>query len=163
MRILEAYISLKAKKEGMDPKDYLNIDYSRIKNQNLICFMQKDFDRYKDSEESWTPEQKAELLSDKVDIDKYLNLFKKNISNYENGEFRKIYNNVELKPMLMMLLKKMESKEPQVVQDVLQILNVKLASENKMSEDPMIRELDMKLLDQVWNGINKLYEAGSFK
>ncbi len=163
MRILEAYISLKAKKEGLDPKDYLNIDYSRIKNQNLICFMQKDFDRYKDSEESWTPEQKAELLSDKVDIDKYLNLFKKNISNYENGEFRKIYNNVELKPMLMMLLKKMESKEPQVVQDVLQILNVKLASENKMSEDPMIRELDMKLLDQVWDGINKLYEAGSFK
>jgi hypothetical protein len=41
--------------------------------------------------------------------------------------------------------------------------NLKLASDDQMSEDPMLREIDESIMKQVWNGINKLYEAGTFK
>jgi hypothetical protein len=59
-----------------------------------------------------------------------------------------------------------KNKEPELYNQVKRLLqihkvNYKMASNNQ--EDSLLRELDMQVLDQVWNDINKLYEAGSFK
>jgi LPS O-antigen subunit length determinant protein (WzzB/FepE family) len=153
MRILEAYISLKAKKEGMDPKDYLNVDYSRYTNYNLACLLDKYF-RYGDQEiESKELERRLE----------------DSIRNYENGELFRIYQDPKTRPKLVAFLNIVKDFKPKVVEDVLLILNqkgyqnIKLASDDQMSEDPMLREIDESIMKQVWNGINKLYEAGTFK
>ena len=150
MRILETYVTLKAKKEGIDPKDYLNIDYARFNNYNLECLLRHFFEnsmfQYKDLERR---------LED-------------SIRNYENGELFRIYQNPDTRKMLVDFLKYLKDIKPKVVEDAVLVLkqkgyeDVKFASNNKLKEDPMIREVDFAILDQVWDGVNKLYESGNF-
>ncbi len=169
MRILEAYISLKAKKEGLDPKDYLNVDYSRYANYDLACLLKKYM---------FSPN-----VSDSSELDRR---FRDSIKNYENGELFKIYQDSKTKYLLLDYLgiKYKDPKNKDIVVGIIQVLknkniknksyddlignvnqmyNLKLASDDQMSEDPMIREIDESIVSQVWDGINKLYESGSFK
>jgi len=156
MRILEAYVSLKAKKEGLDPKDYLNVDYSRYANYNLECLLDKYID----------PEFNHKLSEPTAEL---LRRLKDSVRNYENGELFRIYQNPKTRPKLLTLLKNLKKIERKLVGNVLLILNqkgyqnIKLASNDQMSEDPMIKEIDESIINQVWDGINKLYESGTFK
>jgi len=152
MRILEAYVTLKAEKEGLDPKDYLNIDYSKFANYSLECLLDKYY-----------------ASTVKIPTAELLRRVKDSVKNYENGELFRIYQNPKTRPKLLNYLNTIKSNKPKLVEDVLLILNqkgyqnIKLASDVKISEDPMIREIDESIVNQVWNGINKLYESGNFK
>jgi len=148
MRILEAYISLKAKKEGLDPKDYLNVDYSRYANYDLECLLKKS-ERNKS-----------------IDLERRL---EDSVKNYENGELFRIYQDPVNRDYLLNYLNTIKSNKPKLIEDIKLILsqkgyqNIKLASDDEISEDPMIREIDESIVNQVWDGINKLYESGTFK
>ncbi len=152
MRILEAYVSLKAKKEGLDPKDYLNVDYSRYTNYDLACLLKKystSYNKFKS-----------------IDLERRL---EDSVKNYENGELFRIYQDPVNRAYLLNYLNTIKSNKPKLIEDIKLILsqkgydNVKLASGDQMSEDPMIREIDESIINQVWDGINKLYESGTFK
>ena len=149
MRTLEAYISLKAKKEGMDPKDYLNVDYSKYANYNLECLLMKMSSKWGRN----YPELERRLED--------------SVRNYENGELFRIYQNPKTRPYLLEALEKINN--PKLNKDIKLILsqkgydNVKLASDDQISEDPMVKEIDESIMKQVWDGINKLYVAGTFR
>ena len=89
------------------------------------------------------------------------------VRNYENGELFRIYQNPKTRPYLLEALEKINN--PKLNKDIKLILsqkgydNVKLASDDQISEDPMVKEIDESIMKQVWDGINKLYVAGTFR
>ena len=140
MRILESYINLKCKKDNIDPSEFLNINYSKYNSLDLECYLDKG-----------------------GDSSTIANAIKHNIKNYENGVLEKIYRNPNTREKFLKLL----SWVPGIDQDnkdrIKEILeykgfnNVKLAS-GYSSEDPILKELDMDILDQIWTGISKQYK-----
>ncbi len=140
MRILESYINLKCKKDNIDPSEFLNINYSKYNSLDLECYLDKG-----------------------GDSSTIANAIKHNIKNYENGVLEKIYRNPNTREKFLKLL----SWVPGIDQDnkdrIKEILeykgfnNVKLAS-GYSSEDPILKELDMDILDQIWDKISREYK-----
>lgn len=161
MRILGDYINKKSKEMGIAVADFINTDISKYrgKNNNLECLLRKYYDNI-----------------GRMDY-ALLNALKIAIKNQENGEIVKILNSNDydirqpLIDFVIYLSTSKRSDERQVAKEVQTIArinkstsypNLKFASDKNLMDDPMIREVDFAILDQVWDGINKLYESGNF-
>ncbi len=162
MRILGDYINKKSKEMGIAVADFINTDISKYrgKNNNLECLLRKYYDNI-----------------GRMDY-ALLNALKIAIKNQENGEIVRILNSddSELRQplidfVILHLSKSKSSEERQIAKEVQTIArinkstsypNLKFASNKKLADDPMIREVDFTILDQVWDDINKLYESGNF-
>jgi hypothetical protein len=140
MRILESYINLKSKKDNIDPSEFLNPNYSKYKSIDLECYLEKGGD--------------AQSLKDAIEH---------NVKNYENGVLERIYRNPETRKKFLNSLH-LIGYDRNLSDKITKILtyrgfeNVKLASEEQLSEDPMLKELDMEILNQIWSGISKQYK-----
>jgi hypothetical protein len=161
MRILGDYINKKSKEMGIAVADFINTDISKYrgKNNNLECLLRKYYDNI-----------------GRMDY-ALLNALKIAIKNQENGEIVKILNSNDydirqpLIDFVIYLSTSKRSDEREVAKEVQTIArinkstsypNLKFASDKNLMDDPMIREVDFAILDQVWDGINKLYESGNF-
>ena len=162
MRILGEYINKKSKEMGVAVADFINTDISKYrgKNNNLECLLRKYYENV-----------------GRMDY-ALLNALKIAIKNQENGEIVRILNSddSELRQplidfVILHLSKSKSSEERQIAKEVQTIArinkstsypNLKFASNKKLADDPMIREVDFTILDQVWDDINKLYESGNF-
>jgi hypothetical protein len=142
MRILESYIFAKSKKDNIDPSEFLNIEYSKFNTLGLECLVK-------------SKENKS--LKDVIKV------FKNSVKNYENGELVRIYKNPKTREKLLNLIHRISQEDTDLVNQIMFILkqkgheNIKLASDEQQSEDPILRELDMEILDQIWSGISKQY------
>ena len=141
MRILESYINLKSKKDNIDPSEFFSIDYSRFKAIDLECYLEEGED--------------SRSLQDAIEH---------NLKNYENGVIERIYRNPATRQKFLNLLTpyRLNQKVIDKVYDLINnriIPNIKKASEGKQSEDPILKELDMEILDQIWSGISKQYKS----
>jgi len=162
MRILNQYLILKAEKENIPVADFLNNDIKRYRSNftNLECFFREGKALHKDYSGKILGISKTFLKSLRYAID-----------NQDNGNLVKVFTYDPKRPSyynvnLDVSMAEIKDKEPELynqVKRVLQInkVNFKMASEDQ--EDSLLKELDMQVLDQVWNGINKLYETGTFK
>jgi len=161
MRILGEYINKKSKDMGVAVADFINTDISKYKgkNNNLECLLGKYYDN-----------------GGRMDYD-LLNALEIAIKNQENGEIARILNseNSDVRQPLIDFVSYLSiskrsderetAKEVQTIARINKSLsypNLKFASNKNLIDDPMIREIDFAILDQVWDGINKLYEAGTF-
>jgi len=161
MRILGDYINKKSKEMGVAVADFINTDISKYrgKNNNLVCLLEKYYDN-----------------GGRMDYD-LLNALKIAIKNQENGEIVRILNSEDseirqpLIDFVIFLNKSKHRDEREVAKEVQTIARInkstyysdlKFASGKNPMDDPMIREVDFAILDQVWDGINKLYESGNF-
>ncbi len=159
MRILGEYINKKSKEMGVAVADFINTDISKYrgKNNNLECLLGKYYDNI-----------------GRMDY-ALLNALKIAIKNQENGEIVRILNSNDydirqpLIDFVIYLSTSKRSDEREVAKEVQTIARInkstyysdlKFASNKKLMDDPMIREVDFAILDQVWEGINKLYESG---
>jgi predicted transcriptional regulator len=136
MRILESYINLKSEKDNIDPSEFLKLDYAKYKSIDLECFLQKGGD--------W------ETFTDAIEH---------SIKNYENGVLKKIYRNPATRQKFTNLLDTydIDLQTKNRIQEILNLDNVKLASAEQQSEDPILKELDMEILNRIWSGISKKY------
>ncbi len=137
MRILESYINLKSKKDDIDPSEFFSIDYSRFKAIDLECILRKG--------------GKNSLLEDAIEH---------NVKNYENGVIERIYKDPATRQKFLNRLNGLEDQK--VIDKVYDLIDnriVKKASDEQQSEDPILKELDMEILDQIWSGISKQYNS----
>jgi len=146
MRILDAYITLKAKKEGVPVEQFLNTSLSKYekKTNNLKCLLEDN----------------------SFDERKFLYALKIAIKNHENGEVVSLLGNSDFISALENLKKNPINKP--IVDAVKTISRIYKANNNleiqklastKIHEDPMLKELDMDILNQIWDNINKEYES----
>jgi hypothetical protein len=159
MRILGDYINKKSKEIGVAVADFINTDISKYrgKNNNLECLLGKYYDN-----------------GGRMDYD-LLNALEIAIKNQENGEIVRILNSEDseirqpLIDFVIFLNKSKHRDEREVAKEVQTIARInkstyysdlKFASNKKLVDDPILREVDFQILDQVWDGINKLYESG---
>jgi hypothetical protein len=162
MRIFNNYLLLKAKKENIPIADFLNNDIKKYRSNftNLECFFREDKALLKDYGGFILGISSAFLKS-----------LRYAIANHDNGNLVTVFTYDPKRPSsyqknLDTTMAEIKNKEPELYNQVKRLLqihkvNYKMASNNQ--EDSLLRELDMQVLDQVWNDINKLYEAGSFK
>jgi hypothetical protein len=152
MRILEKYIYLKSEKDNIDPSEFFNIDYSKYNTLDLECFIEKAIENNLPSFEV--------VEKNKFNIIKIL---ENSVKNFENGVLYRIYKNPETRKYLIGILYQLKTNNTQLVSKVLFVLkqkgyeNIKLGSDEKRSDDPMLKELDMDILNQIWTGISKKY------
>ena len=151
MRIMGRYVELKSKAEGIPVEDYLNIDYNKYarRNNNLECLLKVYLDT------------KLEDTGTKYNLNKAISIA---INNHENGSINLLLNNPQLITKLW--------TERVIDDDTLKNLRTlarinKLDSYNKFASsykpdniDPFLREIDMDILDQVWDEVNAMYESG---
>jgi hypothetical protein len=140
MRILESYINLKSKKDNIDPSEFLKIDYSKYKSLDLECYLEKGG-------------------NSQTVLDSVLH----NVKNYENGAIERIYRKPETRGKFLKLLSwvGIDQQTKNKIQEILKhsgFENVKLANDKQLSDDPMLKELDMEILNQIWSGISKQYK-----
>ncbi len=138
MRILESYVNLKSKKDNIDPSEFLNINYSKYNALDLECYLDKG-----------------------GEINTITEAIKHNIKNYENGVIEKLYRNPKTRDKFLSLLSEQEQSIINSVKEILEFRrfeNVRLASEGQLSDDPILKELDMGILDQIWSGISRQYK-----
>jgi hypothetical protein len=154
MRIFDSYIQAKAKKENIPLENYLNIDYSKYSNKsaNLECLTNEIIKKV----------SPIKPIIEDLDFIKALII---NIKNHENGVILKLLNNKNF----IFLLNNLDPKYEHLVKAIRSIARTnkspqynKFASK-KPNNESFFTELDMELLNQVWDGINKLYETGTFR
>ncbi len=146
MRVFNRYVQLKAKKEGIPIEDFLKVDLSKYtKLVGLKCLL---------SEYNGTSEYRDEIR-------KAISVA---INNHENGEILHLLKN----PALIQSLKSNYITTSEQIEQLRALsktyrtdLKYKFASEKDVQEDPIFRELDMRILDQVWNEVNNDYESGN--
>jgi len=154
MRILGKYIELKAKADGIPVEDYLNINYAKYSNvgKNLQCLLNSYV------EKGYRADDIREELISAIQIA---------ISNHENGSVYALLN----RPELITKLRKdflISDKDLQKLRTISRINKLdsynKFASSNKKpaNMDALLREIDMNILDQVWDEVNSMYESGKF-
>ncbi len=149
MRIFGKYIELKSKIEGIPVEDYLNTNYSKYSNKskNLECLLENYYGGSVTREE----------LNQAIDIA---------IANHENGNIFVLLEN----PSLITKLRKdyvLTDKDLEKLRTIARInkldSHMKFASSKKPANmNTILKDLDMNILDQVWDGVNKLYESGNF-
>ncbi len=141
LRIFDRYVQLKAKKEGIPVEDFLNVNYTRYSNEanrGLQCAL-KSFNY--------------------TDIVRAINIA---IANHENGEILYLLE----KPDTIKYLIKSKIIDDNIVRQLRTLSKTyrtdskyKFASSKPTKQNPLFRELDMGILDQVWNEVNKEYES----
>ena len=142
MRIFDRYVQLKAKKEGVSVEDFLNVNYSKFsKNLNLSCIVNN-----------------INNLNRQEIIDAINNA----IANHENGDILNLLKRPDIIKRLQsfrILDDNTYSQLKSLAKTYRTDLNFKFASISKdtIQEDPMLKELDMDILTQIWNDINKEY------
>jgi len=166
MRVLNEYLKTKALVEGTSQEDYLQIDYSKYNNifYKLQEVALNIYTIIVVEKQQLTPQminQIGATILKEIRNDNYKILFRfvNKISNYAVGS--KKYNFTSyltgLGPIWHSLISYLKSKN--VDNSIIQRLP-RTASEILPSE---FGEIDMKVLDLVWDNINKLYEKGLVK
>ncbi len=144
-RILDSYITLKAQKEGLSIKDFLNIDYKRYGTQRtLSCLV----DRH---------------LKDKP-IENMRETLLVAIKNEENGEILEFLSHPKIETLLLdfenngILTTEIKQSLKEIAEkNQIKFSNIKLGSNRPKQNDPMFRGLDMGILNKIWNEISKIY------
>ena len=148
MRVLNKYVELKAKKDGIPISDFLNVDYSKYKtpSNDLVCL----FDDSPDSNR-----------------DAILKALPYAIINHENGQLVNILKNTEYADWLLTATYGRPSlrKSLETIARIYKInfedkhlhhLFQKTAS-SIPSEDATIKDLDFSVLYQTWDFISNTY------
>ena len=146
MRILDRYIELKAKSQGVSVQEFLNKGTPTSSN-NLECFM---------------GDVKVRNQSEVIYALKIA------IKNHENGVIVKLLDpKHQYHTNFMDFIKNIKDTNiTNAIRTIAKIykspMNNKFASSSTPQEDPILKELDMGVLDQVWDEINTMYESGNF-
>lgn len=155
MRILGAYLTRKAKSLGIPVEEFLNTDIQKYKKKttNLECLVR-----------NWDG-GRSEALFYALEIA---------LKNQENGEIIRILNSddEDLKNPLIDYLFFLKTSKNKWEKDVAYAVrnlarinksksfeNMRFASSNQ-SDDPIFRELDMEILNDVWEEISNDYSMG---
>ena len=150
-RILDAYVTLKAQKDGIPVQEFLNVDYKKYGEQkSFTCLIEKYV---------------KELDSDsiKTKIPEALSLA---IKNKENGEILEFLNRKDVLDILEGLKDILTTEDMQEIKKVMNEYNIKLppnslklaSNKNKPKQnDAIFRGLDMGILNKIWDEISKMY------
>ncbi len=146
MRVLNKYVELKAKKDGIPVSEFLNTDYSKYRtlSNDLDCLLEK-----------------ADLNADQI-----IKMLPIAIRNYQNGQIIRALKN---KKFINIINRDKYKIDPKVIDGLKTIARIhgiqdtesksllytKLASENK--EDATIKDIDFSVLDQTWDYISNTY------
>jgi hypothetical protein len=148
---LDAYVTLKAQKDGIPVQEFLNVDYKKYGEQkSFTCLIEKYV---------------KELDSDsiKTKIPEALSLA---IKNKENGEILEFLNRKDVLDILEGLKDILTTEDMQEIKKVMNEYNIKLppnslklaSNKNKPKQnDAIFRGLDMGILNKIWDEISKMY------
>jgi hypothetical protein len=147
MRVLNKYVELKSKKDGIPISDFLNIDYSKYQkpSNDISCL----------------------FIDPNANKDAILKALPSAIINHENGQLVNVLKNTEYADWLLNATYRMTSlrKSLETIAKIYKInfgdkhlhhLFQKTAS-SLPSEDATIKDLDFSVLNQTWDFISNSY------